>query len=80
MTDSDGDSDDENDNDSYLLSIFYGQCADQSLLGLYKFSGAAEKKKKRLFTDMEKSIPRAKAGSHGAGTWDKESIHLSRIA
>ena len=39
-----------------------------------------KKLKKRLFTDMENSIPRAKAGSHGADVWDKESIHLSRIA
>ena len=37
-------------------------------------------KKKRLFTDMENSIPRAKAGNRGAGVLDKESIHLSRIA
>ena len=39
-----------------------------------------KKLKKRLFTDLENSIPRAKAGSHGADVWDKESIHLSRIA
>ena len=39
-----------------------------------------KKLKKRLFTDLENSIPRAKAGSHGADVWDKESIHLPRIA